>query len=183
MAAMRDERRNAWQEGMTACQDAMETNPRKKKEKKTDKMSRRATVARRMRDIVKKNLTQGAGGFPRKRLVMADKMTRCANVAQHKRLRSQGNQLKSSTSPYKDVSKKTQEKLECGRTTDESAAKGREIERFKFERDTRKQMTKQSKACASAQGNMLHIKNWTLWRGRPPRKWKRKQRTEDKPAM
>jgi hypothetical protein len=37
------------------------------------KMSRRATMARRMRDIVKKNLTQGASGFPRKRLVMADK--------------------------------------------------------------------------------------------------------------
>jgi hypothetical protein len=36
------------------------------------KISRRATVARRMRDIMRKNLTQGVSGFPRKRLVMAN---------------------------------------------------------------------------------------------------------------
>jgi membrane protein involved in colicin uptake len=88
-----------------------------------------------MRDIVKKNLTQGASGFPRKRLVMANKiMTRCADVAQHKRLKSQGDQLKSRKSPHKDVSKRTQEKLEHGRSTEESVAKGKETERFKFER-------------------------------------------------
>jgi hypothetical protein len=55
------------------------------------KMSRRAIVARRKRDIVRKNLTQGAGGFPRKRLVMADKkLTHCVSMAEHKRLRPQG---------------------------------------------------------------------------------------------
>jgi hypothetical protein len=78
------------------------------KENRSDiRMFHRATVARRKRNIVKKNLTQGAGGFPRKRLVMTDKkMTRCASVAQHKRFRSQGDQLESHTSPHKDVSKR-----------------------------------------------------------------------------
>jgi hypothetical protein len=58
------------------------------------KMSRRATVARRKRDIVRENLAQGAGGFPKKRLVMADKKTtRCASMAEHKRLRPQRDQL------------------------------------------------------------------------------------------
>jgi hypothetical protein len=76
------------------------------------KMSRRATVARRMRDIVRKYLAQGPGGFSRKRLVMADKkITRCVSKAEHKRLRPQGDQLELRTSPHKDVSKRTQEKL------------------------------------------------------------------------
>jgi hypothetical protein len=49
-------------------------------------MPRRATVARRKRDTVRKNLSEGAGEFPRKRLVMADKrMPRRATVARRKR--------------------------------------------------------------------------------------------------
>jgi hypothetical protein len=49
-------------------------------------MPHRATVAQRKRDTVRKNLAQGAGGFPRKRLVMADKWMPCrATVARRKR--------------------------------------------------------------------------------------------------
>jgi hypothetical protein len=63
-----------------------------------------------MRDIVRKNLTQGASGFPRKRLVMANKtITRCASMAEHKRFRPQGDQLEPHTSPHKDASERTQE--------------------------------------------------------------------------
>jgi hypothetical protein len=79
------------------------------------KVFRHATMARRKRDIMRKNLAQGAGGFPRKRLVMADKeITRCASMAEHKRLRPQEDQLESRTSPHKDVSKMRQEELEHG---------------------------------------------------------------------
>jgi hypothetical protein len=52
--------------------------------------------------------------------------------------------------------------------------KGKRILRTQFE------------ACASAQADVLHgipadtnIKNWTLWRGRPPPKRKRKQQIEE----
>jgi hypothetical protein len=54
--------------------------------------------------------------------------------------------------------------------------------------DTRRRLRKQFKACASAQADVLHgisadtnIKKWTLWRGRPPPKRKRKQRIEEEP--
>jgi hypothetical protein len=76
------------------------------------KMSRRATVARRKRDTVRKNLAQGAGGFQRKRLVMADKkITRCVSMAEHKRFRPQGDQSAPRTSLRKDVLEKAREEL------------------------------------------------------------------------
>jgi hypothetical protein len=75
------------------------------------KMSRCTTVARRKTDIVRKNLTQGAGGFPRKRLVMADKMTHCLSMAEHKRLRPQGDQSDPRTSLHKDVLERAREEL------------------------------------------------------------------------
>jgi hypothetical protein len=125
------------------------------------KMSRCATVARRKRDIMRKNLAQGACGFPRKRLVMADKeITHCASMVGHKRLRPQEDQLESRTSPHKDASKRTQEKLEL--------------------RETTRRLRKQFKACANAQANVLcgiatnkNIKNWTLWRDQPLPKQKK----------
>jgi hypothetical protein len=100
---------------------------------------------------MRKNLVQGTGGFPRKRLVIANKkITRCASMAEHKRLRPQEDQLESRKSPHKDVSKRTQEKLEIKETT--------------------RRLRKQFKACASAQADVLrgittnkNIKNWTLW--------------------
>jgi hypothetical protein len=118
-------------------------------------------VARRKRDIVRKNIAHGTGGFPRKRLVMADKkITRCVSMGEHKRLRPQGDQLESRTSPHKDVSKRTQEKLEI--------------------RETIRGLRKQFEACANAQAGVLrgiatnkNIKNWTLWRCRPPQKRKK----------
>jgi hypothetical protein len=94
------------------------------KQKRSDtRMSRRARVAQRKRDTVKKNLTQGTGGPGRKRLVAANKkMTRCANVTQCKRLRLQG-----------------------------------------IPADT--------------------IKYWTLWKGRPPPKQKKKLQAEEEPVI
>ena len=59
---------------------------------------------------------------------MADKkMTCCASVAQHKRLRPQEDHSESLTSPHKDVSKRKLEELERGRTTEESVVKGKEV--------------------------------------------------------
>jgi hypothetical protein len=128
-----------------------------RQEQETDKrMPRRATVARRKRDIVRKNLTQGAGEFPRKRLVVADKkMTRCASVTQRTRLRLQGDQLESRTSPHKDVSKRTREELGCGRMTQESVMKGKEAEQLKIERETIRRMRKQFEARASPPADVL----------------------------
>jgi hypothetical protein len=82
---------------------------------------------------------------------MADKkITHCTSMAEHKRLRPQEDQLESRKSPHKDVSERTQEKLE---------------------------LRKQFEACASAQADVLrgiatnkNIKNWTLRTGRPPPK-------------
>jgi hypothetical protein len=92
------------------------------------KMSRCPTVARCMRDIVRKNLTQGASGFPRKRLVMANKtITRCASMAEHKRFRRQGDQLESRTSPHKDALERAQEEPGRGSMTQE-LMKGKEAE-------------------------------------------------------
>jgi hypothetical protein len=131
--------------------------------KETDrKMSRRATVARRRRDIVRKNLAHGTGGFPRKGLVMADKkITRCASMAEHNRVRPQGDHLESRTSPHKDVSKRTREKREL--------------------RETIRKLRKQFETYANAQAGVLrgiatnkNVKNWTLWRGRPPPKRKKR---------
>jgi hypothetical protein len=134
-----------------------------------------------MRDIVKKNLTQGAGGLPRMRLVMADKrMTRCANVSQRTRLRLQGDQVESRTSPRKDASERAHEELGRGRMTQEFVMKRKETERLKIERDTVRRFRKQCEAWASAQADVLHgipadtnIKSWTLWRGRPSPKRKK----------
>jgi hypothetical protein len=81
-----------------------------------------------MRDIVRKNLTQGTSGFPRKRLVMANKtITCCASMAEHKGLRPQGDQLESCTSPHKDASERTQEEPGRGSMTQEFM-KGKEAE-------------------------------------------------------
>jgi hypothetical protein len=78
---------------------------------------------------MKKNLTHGPGGSRRKRLGTADKkMNCCANVALCKRLRLQGDQLESCTSPHKDMSKKAQEELERERITQELTMKEREVE-------------------------------------------------------
>jgi hypothetical protein len=91
---------------------------------------------------------------------MADKkITRCISMAEHKRPRPQGDQLESGTSPHKDVSKRTQEKLEL--------------------REAIRRLRKQFETRANAQAGVLHgiatnnIKNWTLWRGRPPPKRKK----------
>ncbi|PNF24175.1 hypothetical protein B7P43_G17017 [Cryptotermes secundus] len=101
-------------------------------------MSHRVTVARRMRDIFRLNTTR-------------------VNVAQHKKLRSQGDQLKLQTSPHQDVSKRTPEKHECGETI--------------------RRLRTQFEAWANAQADELRgiatgIKNQTLWRGQlsPKRK-------------
>jgi hypothetical protein len=76
------------------------------------------------------------------------------------------------------VSKKAQEELEHERTTQGLIVKGK-----------LRRLRKQFEACASAQADMLHripagtnIKNWTLWRGRPPLKRTRKQRIEEEPV-
>jgi hypothetical protein len=64
------------------------------------------------------------------------KMTRCANMAQRKRLKLQGDQFESRTSPHMDVSKKPQEELQRERMTQEFIRKEKEVERLKIERDT-----------------------------------------------
>jgi hypothetical protein len=81
-----------------------------------------------MRDILRKNLTQGASGFPTKRLVMANKtITHCASMAEHKRFRPQGDQLESRTSPHKDASERAQD--EPGRRSmTQEFKKGKEAE-------------------------------------------------------
>jgi hypothetical protein len=121
------------------------------------KITRRTTVTRGKRDTVRTNLSQGAGGFPRKRLIMTDKtITRCVSMAEHKRLRPQGDQLEST---QKCVEKDTRK---------------REL------RETVRRLRKQFEACANAQAGVLrenatnkNIKNWTLWRARPPLKRKK----------
>jgi hypothetical protein len=116
------------------------------------KMSRRATPARRMRDIVKRNRTQGTGGFPRKRLVMADKkITRCVNMAEHKRLRLQGDQSDPRTSLHKDVLEKARQELGSRKAI-------------------RLETTKRTLGTSS---RLQEKMNWTLWRGRPPQKIKK----------
>jgi hypothetical protein len=67
--------------------------------------------------------------------------------------------------------------------------KGKEVEQLKIERDSIRRLRKKFEACASAQADVLHvirgdtnIKNWTLWRGRPPPKRKRKQWIEEEPV-
>jgi hypothetical protein len=81
-------------------------------------------------------------------------------MAEHKRLRPQGDRLESHTSPHKDVSKRTREKHKV--------------------RETIRKLRKQFEAYANAQADMLrviatnkNVKNWTLWRGRPPPKRKK----------
>jgi hypothetical protein len=120
--------------------------------KETGKMSRRATVARRKRDIVKKNLTQGAGEFPRKRLVAVNKkMTRCANVTQRKRPKLQRDKVDPLTSPHKDV-----------------------LDRAKQDLGSRKAIRLETaKRILRISSRLRKIRKLNLWRGRPPQELKK----------
>jgi hypothetical protein len=117
------------------------------------KMSSRATVARRKRDIAK-HLTQGAGEFPRKRLVAADKkMTRCANVTHRKRPRLQGDQLDPRTSPHKDMLERAREEL--------GSRKGHQAGN--------------RERTLGISSRLRKIRKLNLWRGRSPPKRKKQQ--------
>jgi hypothetical protein len=116
------------------------------------RMPSRATLARRMRHIVKKNLTQGARGFPRKRLVMADKkITRCVSMAENKSLRPQGDQSDPRKSLHKDVLEKAREEL--------GSRKAIRLE--------------PAKRTLGTSSRLQETMNWTLWRCQGPPKRKK----------
>jgi hypothetical protein len=163
------------------------------------KMSRRATVARRKRDIARKNLAQGPGGFPRKRLVMAHKkMSRCATVARHTRntlvpnmtcLAKVVRRKENTVGRNRIRNNQTRNNVARGAPRGRRLQVGPEGSIGVKDKQTRRRLHSRNDRTASKTlkktlrlsirqqtvkiSSRSQTKNWTLWRGRPSPKWKK----------
>jgi hypothetical protein len=157
----RRDRRLAAERRRQKQQDSTRENgaPQKELAVACRKMPHRATVARRMRDIFRLNMTRRAiVARPRKDICWPN-MTRCAKVTQRKRCRFQSSQ---EVPPVEQGWRKNRTRNHSTRGTWKMILYeivGRKI----------------AKQIAGASAGLRQDKDWTLWRGRPPPKRKKKR--------
>jgi hypothetical protein len=156
------------------------------------KVSRRAKVAWRKRNLFRNVQTQRNCG-PRKRLTVTGiRMTRCAKVARHKKRNHEGPSVEQGRRKNK-TRNKTARGTRIGRTLGRSqlmcqegtnGTRNRDVKeqlRLANERTTRGIYRKSTrleiaKRIASYTVGLKRIKDWTLWMGRAPLKQKKKKR-------